>query len=51
MSKKWNPASAKTAAGAAVVWECSVCGKQLTQDDMKASAKHSRDIDTPLDTV
>ena len=45
MSKKWNPSSAKTAAGAAVVWECGVCGCQLTQADMKSSAKQSRSLD------
>ena len=48
MSKKWNPSSAKTAAGAAVAWECSVCGCKLTQADMKSSAKLSTNRDGSL---
>ncbi len=36
MSKKWNPQTAvRVAPGSAVVWECSVCGHQLTQAEMK----------------
>ena len=41
MSKKWNPSAAKVTVGAAVVWACSVCGCQLTQADIKLSAKHA----------
>jgi len=49
MSKKWTPSSANIMAGAAVMWECSVCGHQITQADMKASAKQSRgpNVSTP----
>jgi len=47
MSKKWNPSTAKTMAGEAVVWECGVCGCQLTQADMKLSAKHPRILTAP----
>jgi hypothetical protein len=39
MSKKWHPSSAKVLGGVAVVWACSVCGSQLTQANMKLSAK------------
>ena len=39
MSKKWHPSAAKMTAGAAVLWACGVCGCQLTQADMKLSAK------------
>jgi hypothetical protein len=39
MSKKWHPSTAKVMGGLGVVWECSVCGSQLTQADMKVSAK------------
>ena len=41
MSKKWHPSAAKVTVGAAVVWACSVCGCQLTQADMKLSAKQA----------
>ena len=41
MSKKWHPSAAKVTIGAAVVWACGVCGCQLTQADMKPSAKHA----------
>lgn len=40
MSRKWHPSVAK-ASGAPVVWACSVCGYQLTQADMKLSAKQA----------
>ena len=43
MSKKWHPSAAKVMGSAAVVWACSVCGCQLTQADMKLSAKHAVD--------
>ena len=39
MSKKWHPSAAKASGGAAVAWACSVCGCQLTQADLKLSAK------------
>lgn len=40
MSKKWNPQSAvRVAPGTAVVWECSVCGCQLTQAELKQASK------------
>ena len=54
MSKKWNPGTAKTVPGAAVVWECGVCGCQLTQADLKLSAKQPRSLSVstlPLTTV
>ena len=41
MSKKWHPSAAKASGGSGVVWACSVCGCQLTQADMKLSAKHA----------
>jgi hypothetical protein len=41
MSKKWHP-SAKVIGGAPVVWECGVCGNQLTQADLKLLAKRQR---------
>lgn len=41
MSKKWHPSVAKASGGSAVVWACSVCGCELTQADMKLSAKQS----------
>ena len=47
MSKKWNPSAAKVPGGAAVVWECSVCGCQLTQAEMKLSAKHAAEPFAP----
>ena len=40
MSKRWHPGGAKMAAGTAVIWACGVCGCQLTQAEMKRSAKH-----------
>lgn len=48
MSKKWNPSSVKTLAGAAVVWECGVCGCKLTQADMKVMAKHPGNLEVQL---
>ena len=48
MSKKWNPSSAKHLAGAAVAWECGVCGCQLTQADMKSAAKHPGMLEVPF---
>ena len=41
MSKKGHPSAAKASAGAPVVWACSVCGCQLTQADLKLSAKQA----------
>ena len=41
MSKRWQPSGAKMTAGEAVIWACGVCGCQLTQADMKLSAKHA----------
>ena len=41
MSKKWHPSAAKESTGTMVVWRCSVCGCELTQADMKLSAKQS----------
>jgi len=51
MSKKWHPSGAKAAVGAAVVWACSVCGCQLTQADMKLSAKHAAEPVRPGSTA
>jgi hypothetical protein len=43
MSKKWNPQrSAKVIDGSTVVWECGVCGCQLTQAEMKLATTNRR---------
>jgi hypothetical protein len=51
MSKKWHPSAAKVTVGAAVVWACGVCGCQLTQADMKLSAKHAAEPVRPGSTA
>lgn len=39
MSKKWTPKSAtKVTDGSTVIWECGVCGCQLTQAEIKSAA-------------
>ena len=39
MSRKWRPKNAAQVTADAVVWACGVCGTQLTQADIKLSAK------------
>jgi hypothetical protein len=52
MSKKWNPQTAvRVAPGSAVVWECSVCGHQLTQAEMKLASKGRQKPVAELNTV
>jgi hypothetical protein len=51
MSKKWHPSAAKVMGGVSVVWECSVCGSQLTQADMKPSAKQQAAHVDPVDVT
>jgi len=47
MSKKWNPSAAKAMGGAAVTWECGVCGYQHPQDKTKVRARHAPDTLDP----
>jgi hypothetical protein len=51
MSKKWHPSAAKVMGGVSVVWECSVCGNQLTQADMKTSAKQQPGTAEPIEHI
>ncbi len=49
MSKKWQPKSADDpASGSGLVWLCGVCGRQLTQADIKSyqQAKHKVEHET-----